>query len=199
MGKKYKLKKKYTISLFSIILIIMVFLLLLSTGYALWGSKLHISGKAVAEKQVPDNPELEIAVVSHNGAYTSVEGSSEDIVLVSESLTENLLKSTLKIDEEEGLIPLNISFQIKNNSTEEIYTDGKITDVEVSYPSGSISNYFRSISNSQISYGEISKFNYSAMIDTEKFTAEGKYRFEISFDVNGTTKYFYYELRILPN
>ena len=40
MGNKYRLKKRYTLSLMSIVIAIMVVTVIMTTGYALWGTKL---------------------------------------------------------------------------------------------------------------------------------------------------------------
>ena len=101
MGNKYKVKKRHTLSLMSIVIAIMVAISIMTTGYALWGSKLNISGNAIA--QLDNLPELEVSIPqTGTNQYTTNTGfksGQQWFMFVSDEYSGNLLVTTIRANE----------------------------------------------------------------------------------------------------
>lgn len=199
MGNKYRLKKRYTLSLMSIVIAIMVVTVIMTTGYALWGTKLNISGEAIADM---DPAYLRLNVELSNvgtGRYTTLTDSENGFLFVSDSYSDNSLVTTIRAQKNIEMIPIIVSFNMKNNSAEgNLYTDGVISKIDISNQGGAISDEECLISKTQISSGNAVRVDFSADVDCEKLVSPTYFKYEISYKENNVKKYFYYTIRLLP-
>ena len=93
---------------------------------------------------------------------------------------------------------LNVGFSLKNNSQSGIiYTNGKVTQLEVSNPGASVSNVSATILPTTITSGESATFTFAAKVDRSSVKNSTYYKYAITYDVNGVERYFFYTLKIL--
>jgi len=176
----------------------------MNVGYSIWSDKLNIYGKVTLDFEPPS---LSTQVISTGeGRYTTDSGldigNIHFIDIVSEEYLDNSLVTTLKVHKNLGMswfsTDINISFLLKNTSKEGyLYTDGKVTQLEVSNYGGAVNRVSTSILPSTISSGSSADFNFSARINRINMRQDVYYKYAITFDVDGVTRYFFYTIKIL--
>lgn len=205
MRRKYKIRKRHRISALAIIGAVIVVLIVMNTGYSLWSSKLNIYGKVTLDYEPPA---IEVNVpTTANNKYTNETGMTSDIGatffdFVSDEYSGNNLITTIKVHKNFGTAwfssNLNVTFSLKNNSKEGfVYTNGKVTQLEVSNPGASVSNVSATILPTTIASGESATFTFSAKVDRSSVKNSTYYKYAITYDVNGVERYFFYTLKIL--
>lgn len=205
MRKKYRLHKRHTMSALGIVIAVIAILIIMNTGYALWSSKLNIYGKVDLSL---NPPKLDVTVPSTgSGRFTQHIGFSSDLgdwfEFVSDEYTEDSLVTTIRAYANSGLVSdtkdIGVNFMLKNTSSSGgSYTNGKITNLEVSNPGGAVSGISTGLSSSSINSGESSVFNFSANVNREKLRNSTYFKYAISYDDSGVRKYFFYTIRMLP-
>ncbi len=205
MRRKYKIRKRHRISALAIIGAVIVVLIVMNTGYSLWSSKLNIYGKVTLDYEPPA---IEVNVpTTANNKYTNETGMTSDIGatffdFVSDEYSGNNLTTTIKVHKNFGTAwfssNLNVTFSLKNNSKEGfVYTNGKVTQLEVSNPGASVSNVSATILPTTIASGESATFTFAAKVDRSSVRNSTYYKYAITYDVNGVERYFFYTLKIL--
>ena len=121
---------------------------------------------------------------------------------VSDEYSDNSLTTTIKVHKNLGTAwfssNLNVGFSLKNNSQSGIiYTNGKVTQLEVSNPGASVSNVSATILPTTITSGESATFTFAAKVDRSSVKNSTYYKYAITYDVNGVERYFFYTLKIL--
>lgn len=77
MRRKYRLKKRHSISALMIIIVAIVTVIVMNIGYSLWSSKLNIYGKVTLDF---DPPPIEVVVPAKgSNVYTSHTGFSNSL------------------------------------------------------------------------------------------------------------------------
>lgn len=205
MGKQYSLKRKHTMSTLAIILIVLAFLVVMNVGYSLWNSKLNISGTVTLDF---DPPPIEVSVVPiANNKYVNVTGLTNDsgtalFDLVSEEYKKNELITTLRVQKNSLSdwisSDLMVNFSLKNTSKNGyVYTDGKVSQLEVSNPGEALKNVSASIVPTTVSANQSSVFNFSTSINRSEIKGSAYYKYAIMYKVNGVERYFFYTIKIL--
>lgn len=203
--KKYRLKKKYSLSALVILIAVIVVLFFMHTGYSLWSSKLNISGKVDLDFEPP--PLETVVVPVAEGKYINDTGFADDnfsyFSFVSDEYTENSLITTIQIENDLNMDwtekDISINFLMKNTSEKGfLYTNGKVELVECSDPTKAIAVASAEVLSETISSGEINTFYFSASINREKVKNNTYYKYAITYDVDGVEKYFFYTIKILP-
>ena len=205
MGKQYSLKRKHTMSTLAIILIVLAFLVVMNVGYSLWNSKLNISGTVTLDF---DPPPIEVSVVPiANNKYVNVTGLTNDsgtalFDLVSEEYKKNELITILRVQKNSLSdwisSDLMVNFSLKNTSKNGyVYTDGKVSQLEVSNPGEALKNVSASIVPTTVSANQSSVFNFSTSINRSEIKGSAYYKYAITYKVNGVERYFFYTIKIL--
>ncbi len=205
MGKKYSLKRKHTMSTLAIILIVLAFLVVINVGYSLWSSKLNISGTVTLDF---DPPLIEVSVVPiGDNRYVNISGLTNDsgtalFDLVSEEYKENELVTTLRVHKNSLSdwisSDLVVNFSLKNTSKNGyIYTDGKVSQLEVSNQGEALKNVNASIVPTTVSANQSSIFNFSASVNRSEVKGSAYYKYAITYKVDGVERYFFYTIKIL--
>lgn len=77
MKKKYRLKKRHSISALTVIIVAIVTVIIMNVGYSLWSSKLNIYGKVTLDFEPPP---IEVVVPAReNNIYTEHTGFSTSL------------------------------------------------------------------------------------------------------------------------
>ena len=205
MRRKYKIKKRHRISALAIISAVIVVLIVMNTGYSLWSSKLNIYGKVTLNYEPPP---IDVKVpTTEENKYTTTSGMTNGMGItwfdfVSDEYSGNSLTTTIKVHKNFGTAwfssNLNVGFSLKNNSQSGIiYTNGKVTQLEVSNPGASVSNVSATILPTTITSGESETFTFAAKVDRSSVKNSTYYKYAITYDVNGVERYFFYTLKIL--
>ena len=205
MRRKYKIKKRHRISALAIISAVIVVLIVMNTGYSLWSSKLNIYGKVTLNYEPPP---IDVKVpTTEENKYTTTSGMTNGLGItwfdfVSDEYSGNSLTTTIKVHKNFGTAwfssNLNVGFSLKNNSQSGIiYTNGKVTQLEVSNPGASVSNVSATILPTTITSGESATFTFAAKVDRSSVKNSTYYKYAITYDVNGVERYFFYTLKIL--
>ncbi len=205
MGKKYSLKRKHTMSTLAIILIVLAFLVVMNVGYSLWSSKLNISGTVTLDL---DPPAIEASVIPNaDNRYVNVSGLTNDsgtelFDLVSEEYKKNELVTTLRVHKNSLSdwisSDLMVNFSLKNTSENGyVYTDGKVSQLEVSNPGEALKNVSATVVPATVSANQSSVFNFSASVNRSEVKGSAYYKYAITYKVNGIERYFFYTIKIL--
>ena len=205
MGKKYSLKRKHTMSTFAIVLTVLAFLVVMNVGYSLWSSKLNISGNVTLDF---DPPAIEASVVqTADNKYVTVSGLTNDsgsvlFDLVSEEYKGNELTTTLRVRKNSLSdwisSDIMVNFSLKNTSKNGyVYTDGKVSQLEVSNPGEALKNVGAAIVPVNVSANQSSVFNFSASVNRAEIKGSAYYKYAITYRVNGIERYFFYTIKIL--
>ena len=205
MRRKYKIKKRHRISALAIISAVIVVLIVMNTGYSLWSSKLNIYGKVTLNYEPPP---IDVKVpTTEENKYTTTSGMTNGMGItwfdfVSDEYSGNSLTTTIKVHKNFGTAwfssNLNVGFSLKNNSQSGIiYTNGKVTQLEVSNPGASVSNVSATILPTTITSEESATFTFAAKVDRSSVKNSTYYKYAITYDVNGVERYFFYTLKIL--
>lgn len=204
MKKRYSLKKRHAMSTLTIILVVIIFLIVMNVGYSLWSSKLNITGEVSLDF---DPPAIETEVILNDNRYVNIGGITNDsgtvlFDIVSEEYKSNNLVTTLKVHKNalSDWISTDIiaNFSLKNTSKEGyVYTDGKVTLVEVSNPGEALKNVSANIVPTNVSSNQNSVFNFSASINRAEIKDSAYYKYAITYKVNGIERFFFYTIKIL--
>lgn len=204
MKKRYSLKKRHAMSTLTIILVVIIFLIVMNVGYSLWSSKLNITGEVSLDF---DPPAIETEVILNDNRYVNIGGITNDsgtvlFDIVSEEYKSNNLVTTLKVHKNalSDWISTDIiaNFSLKNTSKEGyVYTDGKVTLVEVSNPGEALKNVSANIVPTNVSSNQSSVFNFSASINRAEIKDSAYYKYAITYKVNGIERFFFYTIKIL--
>lgn len=202
-----KLKKKYVISLISIIVPIIIVLLIMNGGYSMWTSKLNIAGRVTLEKK---ETKLEVSPIAiEGGRYINYSGFSNGETVYfkwnGDSIDENSLSSNISVENANNnkAVDFSISFTLKNNSSDGVsYTGGTIIQDKKVDSGNAIKSSSYTLSNSELNSGDSTtvKLNYSVQ---RKSINSGTYiRYIIKYDTQGTVEpvpyYYYYTIYISP-
>lgn len=204
MSKRYGVHKRYKLSVFWVAVLITASLLIVSTGYALWSTRLNISGKVDLSL---NRPALNVSIVPiGNGRYTrflengDVDTATLDIIeSVSDVYENDSLTTTVKVNsatEVDEVKNFGISFDLKNVSSGTI-TDGKVLNIETSNPGGAVSGAELRLKPGNVASGSTTTVFYSAGVNVNELKGLSYYRYEIRYDENGITKCFYFTVRIV--
>ena len=205
MGKRYKLKRRYSISVFSILVITIALLGTLNIGYSLWSSKLNISGKVTLD-EVPQP--LDVSLISNgNGGYITNTGFQTEegtwFDFISDEYIDNSLITTIKVHENSNIdwfsSDIMITFSMKNTSNEGyLYSDGKVSLMEFSDSGKAVNNVTTNILPPNLETGKTSSMVFSATINRNDIKENTYYKYAVTYNVDGLTRYFYYTIKILP-
>ncbi len=204
MSKRYGVHKRYKLSVFWVAVLITASLLIVSTGYALWSTRLNISGKVDLSL---DRPVLNVSIVPiGNGRYTRFleNGDSDTAAIdavesVSDVYENDSLTTTVRVNSNNavsGVKKMEISFDMKNVSSG-TYTDGKILSVETSNPGGAISGAELRLEPGNVGPGNTITASFSADMNLNELNGMSYFRYEIRYDENGITKCFYFTVKII--
>lgn len=200
------LKKRYTMSVLGILIPVVVLLFVMNIGYSLWSSKLNIHTNVELDYKAPA---LDVDVPKKdNGQYVATSGFANatggtTFDLVSEKLSGNSLTTTIKVHKEKNVqlysTDISIGFSLKNVS-DGTYTDGKVTQKEVSDSQGSFKRkpISAKVLPTTVLSGSSAEFEFSGRVDCRLVTDVVYYTYDVTYDVGGITKHFYYTLKILP-
>ena len=122
--------------------------------------------------------------------------------LVSEEYKKNELITTLRVQKNSLSdwisSDLMVNFSLKNTSKNGyVYTDGKVSQLEVSNPGEALKNVSASIVPTTVSANQSSVFNFSTSINRSEIKGSAYYKYAITYKVNGVERYFFYTIKIL--
>ena len=185
MYRKHKTRTK-KISTKFIILIFILILMLIGSGYSLYTSKLYINGNVALKYK---EPKLEnIDIVTSDGQYFSIDSSGTIIVGASISSSSKFdddtfgVKGTIKYTGWGTLtLTLKTTFTNKNSSS---LTNGKIEVVE---NSGFTTNG-ESVDPTVASQAS---GTVQVKLKNVKSGTSGTIKYKISYEIDGTVKYMY--------
>lgn len=194
-----------TVYIFIIILVICV---AMATGYSIFSTELKINGTAIAKPQktdieIPSVGEDENGVTRFTGSskFNSPTLNIEVFRVTSETAVGNVITTNLQVINTTWLwITLatnaTITLTIENNSGH-TFTNGKIELIDYNntqvMTKGTQTLNKTTVENGDTAVATIKGTMYGAYV-----TAGTYYKYQISFDVNGETQYFYYIINITP-
>lgn len=184
----------------TILLLILVILLTLGTGYALWSTDLNITGTATAKKEVVDPDEgepLDITILpAGNGKYANIL-FPYSTKFISDEIVNNKLTTTLKVNPPIYATNATVSFLFTNSSSD-TYNNGKIS-VSVTGSKDAIKSDNPKFSiNTNLIPGATCQFSDTLPYDFSKIKEETTVKYTFSYEVNGEVKVFYYLIVIQP-
>jgi hypothetical protein len=199
--KKYK--RKIEINLITLICILIVVLMAINVGYSLWSSKLTINGKVTLDYE-PQPLEVQIVPITSK-SYTSNTGFSDGDNVYFEFLSDkyennNLITTIESTLNDENSSDISVSFSMKNTSQEGfLYSNGKIELIESYDPEKAVTNPKMVLTSTTVASGDTVTAKFYATVDNKNLDKNTYYKYQISFDVDGVTEYFYYTIKIQTN
>ena len=208
---KYKIKKKNRISVFGIATILIIIVILMSVAYSLQKTTLNIIGNVTSaykadelpsEIVIPPNSTDENGVdrITVNTDFTNMFGI-ELFRVVEENVNGNEITTSLRLIYDEKFFntrkAATITLQLQNNA-KQTFTNGKVELVESNDPGGVVTNTSQSITPVTLSPGEVATITIKGSFYSRATINNTYYKYRISYDVNGNTRYYYYTLNILP-
>lgn len=210
---KYKVRRKKVFKTWYIFAILIVILVVISTSYALWSTTLYINGTVMGTYEVPKLPvEIPSQGTDSHGVnrYTSSVDMKinlgfmqrEAYIVQNEEYnkSENKITTTIKQNYVQSFlkntVTAQITLQIPNNTSSD-FINGQITLTESNDTAGILSgSWTASLSNNNmISAGEEATATIEGSLKAYKTVANNTYyNFTISYEVDGVTYYFYYNL-----
>lgn len=206
--KKYKIKKrKKTMKVSYIFLVILITCILMATGYSIYSTELNVHGTVTVtpktDIEIPSVGEDENGVTRFTGTskFNSPTLNIEVFRVTSETAEGNIITTNLQtINTTWFGIALaadaKITLTIQNNSGY-TFTNGQIDLIE--------SNNTEVMTGGAQTLDKTTVENGGSAVATitgrmyGKYVTEGTYyKYQIQFDVNGTTQYFYYILNVIP-
>ena len=194
-----KFKKKYVVSILTLMVPIVIAIFIMNGGYSMWSSKLNISGIVHLEKK--ETKLSVIPLVVENGRYINYSGfANAETAYFSwknDSYYDNDLSSNIQvITNSSDSKNITISFKLKNDSTEGVtYKNGTImVDKKVDSGNAIKSNSY-SISKNQLNTGDITTVELNYAIQTDLITTGTYIKYLIKYDAEenvGTVPYYYY-------
>ncbi|MGN1327729.1 MAG: hypothetical protein ACI4VQ_06635 [Clostridia bacterium] len=206
--KKYKIKKRRkTIKTAYIFLIILIICILMATGYSIFTTRLKLNGTiTLAPKTAIEIPSVcadENGVTRFTGGskFTSPALGREVFRVVSETAEGNVITTNLQtINTTFWGINLatdaQITLTIQNNSGY-TFTNGQINLIE-SNNSEVMTGGNQVLDKTTVENGESAVATITGRMYGVYVTEGTYYKYQIRFDVNGTTQYFYYILNVIP-
>lgn len=180
----------------------------MATGYSVFNTELKINGTAIA---IPQKTDIEIPSVGEDeNGVTRFTGSSnfssptlniEVFRVTSETCEGNVITTNLQVINTTWLwITLatnaTITLTIENNSGY-TFTNGKIKLIDYNntkvMTNGKQTLDKTTVENGETAVATIKGTMYGAYVTTGTY-----YKYQISFDVNGETQYFYYIINMTP-
>lgn len=192
MYNKYKIKRKKHANIYVVFLAIIIFLLFLSTGYALLTDNLKIEGKANIKpgKTEPDVPTMGVEVVAANMTVLLPAG----MTVVSNEVVNGQPISKIKTVSSNSQTGI-FSFYFTNNSGYDA-TNGTTT-VTVTGNTDAIGVIQPSITAS-VAYQTQGVFHAYVPINTDLIKVETTIDILIKYTINGEEKGFHYIVIIEP-
>ena len=194
-----------TVYIFIIILVICV---AMATGYSIFSTEIKINGTAIAKYQktdieIPSVGEDENGVTRFTGSskFNSPTLNIEVFRVTSETSEGNVITTNLQVINTTLLwITLatnaTITLTIENNSGN-TFTNGKIELIE-NNNTQVMTNGKQTLDKTTVENGETAVATIKGTMYGAYVTAGTYYKYQISFDVNGVTQYFYYIINITP-
>lgn len=209
MYKKYKNIKKYSktnkvIKPPALVALLLVLLLFMSIGYSYWTTSLKIGGRVTAKSlELPIKIYLRNIEDTETIRYSTDTGftiDTKEIYQIAEEKYEgNRLVTTIKkvnnleIDEN---IRTNLTLPI-HNITNKDFNNGKIKLIDKNDSNGIFNNINYSLSSEMIIAGGQTNININGNLKVNGDVSTNTfYKFEITYDIQGETYYFYYNLII---
>lgn len=181
---------------------------MMATGYSIFNTELKINGTATAKHQKTD---IEIPTVGEDeNGVTRFTGSSkfnspvlniEVFRVTSETSAGNVITTNLQVINTTWLwitVSTNatITLTIENNSGY-TFTNGKIELID-NNNTQVMNNGNQTLDKTTVENGETAVATITGTMYGAYVTAGTYYKYQISFDVNGETQYFYYIINITP-
>lgn len=205
---KYKIKRRNkTVKTWYIVFIFIVIIILMSTSYSLWQTKLYINGKIAAEiKSLP--VEIPPQGTDENGIDRVTTNTSMDFIgteiyrVVSEEHVENTITTTIQHVYKQWFgtsnIDTTISFNFQN-TTDKDFTNGEINLIDYNDANNILYNLNYTISNATVSPGESAEVQISGRLRGNEDVADNTYyHFVITYYIENVKYYLYYNIIILP-
>ena len=192
MYNKYKIKRKKHANIYVVFLAIIIFLLFLSTGYALLTDNLKIEGKANIKpgKTEPDVPTMGVEVVAANMTVLLPSGAT----LVSNEVVNGQPKTTIKTVSSNSQTGI-YSFYFTNNSGYEA-TNGT-TVINVTGNTDAIGTIQPTLTAS-VPYQTQGIFHAYIPINTDLVKVETTIDILIKYTINGQDMGFHYIVIVQP-
>lgn len=216
---KYKIKRRRKVfKTWYILLILIVILVVISTSYALWSTTLYINGTVSGTYEEPKLPvEIPSQGTDSNGInrYTSNVDMIVDIngwiqrevyTVQNEEYnqSENKITTTIKQSYVQSIlrntVTAEITLQIPNNTSSD-FVNGQITLTESNDTAGILRGSWTGTlsDNNTISAGGTATVTITGSLKAYTTVASNTYfNFTISYEVDGVTYYFYYNLVFVP-
>ena len=191
-----------------IFLMILVICIAMATGYSMFSTQLTINGTATAKYEETD---IEIPSVGtdENGVTRFTGGSEfttqllgiEVFRVVSETAVGNTITTNLQtINDSIFGISLStnakITLNIENNSGYE-FTNGEIILLE-SNNDAAFTQRNQTLNKVTVANGDTATVTITGKMAGSSITVGTRYKYQISFDVNGEKQYFYYIINVEP-
>lgn len=189
-------------------MILIASLICASIGYSYWTANLSIGGTIIAKGTT--NLPVEIPPIGQdsNGVnrYTSSALFTflgvQIYKVVDEKYEGNTIttyiKHVYKQTFDTSTVGAEISLTIPNN-TSDIFTDGKIELTEYNDNNARFNDVKCNLSSNTIASGETTKATVTGTLKGRNTVADNTYYyFRISFNLNGETRYFYYNIIFQP-
>ncbi|MGN1270287.1 MAG: hypothetical protein ACI4UU_05435 [Clostridia bacterium] len=207
---KYKIRKrKKTFKTTYLLVILIVILICISSSYAIWTARLYINGTVIGEKTEPSLPvEIPEQGQDENGVTrysvnTSMQWGGVTIYeVISETYENNTITTTIQHKYKQWLSGTSpqptITLTIPNNSGSD-FTDGKIELIDSQDTNSIVQNLSYNLSKTTLINGDTTDATITCTLKGNKDVADNThYNFAISYTVEETRFYFYYNLIILP-
>lgn len=207
---KYKIRKrKKTFKTTYLLVILIIIFICISSSYALWSTRLYINGTVIGEKAEPSLP-IEIPEqgqdengVTRYSVNTSMQWGGVTIYeVISETYENNTITTTIQHKYKQWLSSSSpkptITLTIPNNSGSD-FTDGKIEIIDSQDTNSIVQNLSYNLSKTTLINGDTTEATITCTLKGNKDVADNThYNFAISYTVEETRFYFYYNLIILP-
>lgn len=206
--KKYKIKKRRkTIKVSYIFLVILITCIFMATGYSIYSTELNVHGTVTAipktDIEIPSVGEDENGVTRFTGSakFNSPTLNIEVFRVTSETAEGNVITTNLQtINTTWFGIALaadaEITLTIQNNSGY-TFTNGQIELIE-SNNTKVMTGGAQTLDKTTVENGESAVATITGRMYGKYVTEGTYYKYQIQFDVNGTTQYFYYILNVIP-
>ena len=206
--KKYKIKKRRKpIKTAYIFLVILIICIMMATGYSIFSTELNINGTV---NLIPKT-DIEIPSVGEDAnGVTRFTGSShfnspflgrEVFRITSETSEGNVITTNLQVINTTfwGInlaADAEITLTIQNNSGS-TFTNGSIILLE-SNNTQVMTNGNQVLDKTTVENGGSAVATITGSMKSVYVTEGTYYKYQIQFDVNGSTQYFYYIINMIP-
>lgn len=206
--KKYKIKKRRKpIKTAYIFLIILIICILMATGYSIFSTELNINGTVnlipKTDIEIPSVGEDENGVTRFTGSskFTSPRLGIEVFRITSETAEGNVITTNLQVINTTFLglnlvAEAEITLTIQNNSGY-TFTNGSIILLE-SNNTQIMTDGNQVLDKTTVENGGSAVATITGTMTSKYVTTGTYYKYQIQFDVNGSTQYFYYIINMIP-